>query len=124
MRFLVTAEEMRKMEQYTIETIGVPSEVLMERAALSVRDYLNLYLEKHSGLTKTALIAVGSGNNGGDGLALARILSEEEWKVDILLPVNTEHATAQWKKQKEILDLFDLNYLKDIPEKSYSVIGI
>ena len=122
MRFLVTAEEMRKMEQYTIETIGVPSEVLMERAALSVRDYLNLYLEKHSGLTKTALIAVGSGNNGGDGLALARILSEEEWKVDILLPVNTEHATAQWKKQKEILDLFDLNYLKDIPEKSYSVI--
>ena len=35
---IVTAEEMRHYDSYTINTIGIPSLVLMERAALAVRD--------------------------------------------------------------------------------------
>ena len=35
---IVTSEEMRHYDSYTINTIGIPSLVLMERAALAVRD--------------------------------------------------------------------------------------
>ena len=74
---LVTAEEMRRYERNTIEKIGVPALVLMERAALQALMEVNSYLcDLPEGLPRTVLILAGVGNNGGDGLALARLLCE------------------------------------------------
>lgn len=83
MRYLVTADEMRRLDQYTIEEIGIPAAVLMERAALAVADRVRNYCMGHPDAGRTALVMAGMGNNGGDGLALARILTEREMDVTV-----------------------------------------
>ena len=73
MRYLPDGEQMKKADQYTIQQIGVPSVVLMERAALKIVEVLE---EKKKDLRRP-LIVCGSGNNGGDGFAVARLLAEK-----------------------------------------------
>ncbi len=69
MRYVVTPAEMAALDAHTIHEIGVPGVVLMERAALAVASEV-----KARWTGKPVLIACGPGNNGGDGLAAARIL--------------------------------------------------
>lgn len=70
MKYLLTSEEMRNIDCMTSSSIGVSSEVLMERAALACAEAI-----KQSGFdTSKILIVCGTGNNGADGLALARII--------------------------------------------------
>ena len=69
MRYVVTPAEMAALDAHTIHEIGVPGAVLMERAALAVASEV-----KARWPGKPVLIACGPGNNGGDGLAAARIL--------------------------------------------------
>lgn len=88
----ITAEQMRHYDSYTINQIGIPSLVLMERAALAVRDeILNafpLYLDH-------VVVVAGSGNNGGDGLDVARLLHIAGVKVTILNVGNPGHASTE-----------------------------
>jgi NAD(P)H-hydrate epimerase len=64
-----TAAQMREMDRQTIEDIGVPGLVLMERAAQAVSRLIRTrFPGRHT------LIVCGQGNNGGDGLAAARQL--------------------------------------------------
>jgi NAD(P)H-hydrate epimerase len=64
-----TPAQMRELDRATIEDVGVPGPVLMERAALGVS---SLIAERYPG--SHTLFVCGSGNNGGDGLAAARQL--------------------------------------------------
>jgi ADP-dependent NAD(P)H-hydrate dehydratase / NAD(P)H-hydrate epimerase len=64
-----TPAQMREMDRATIEDIGVPGPVLMERAALGVSTVVR---ERFPGCH--TLVVCGRGNNGGDGLAAARQL--------------------------------------------------
>ena len=71
---VVTAAEMRRLDHLTIHTHGVPSLRLMERAGQSVVDVI---LKRWTQLAKHGvLVAAGKGNNGGDGLVIARLLHE------------------------------------------------
>ena len=81
--YLVTGTEMRAYDTYTIEKIGIPAMVLMERAALAVRECVMERLSQGgNGRDGTVLCVCGTGNNGGDGLCLARLLADEEfWKL-------------------------------------------
>lgn len=73
MQKLTTAAQMREMDRRTIEDYGVPSIVLMENAALRVVDVI---AERFGPLThKRIAVVCGKGNNGGDGLAIARHLA-------------------------------------------------
>jgi NAD(P)H-hydrate epimerase len=64
-----TPAQMRELDRATIEDVGVPGPVLMERAALGVSLLVRTrYPERHT------LFVCGAGNNGGDGLAAARQL--------------------------------------------------
>ena len=70
---LTTAAQMREMDRRTTEEFAVPSIMLMENAALRVVDAL---AERFGPLHKKRVAVVcGKGNNGGDGLAVARHLS-------------------------------------------------
>jgi NAD(P)H-hydrate epimerase len=71
---LVTADQMREMDRRTIEEVGIPGIVLMERAALGAVDALLAHFEPH--ISARIGILCGGGNNGGDGFAMARLLSE------------------------------------------------
>ena len=70
MEYLVSAEEMRRADHCVIEEYGVPSLVLMERAALASVELM----EREGFDLSRVLVVSGSGNNGGDGFAMARIL--------------------------------------------------
>ena len=70
---LTTAAQMREMDRRTLEEFAVPGIVLMENAALRVVDVL---ADRFGPLHKKRIaIVCGKGNNGGDGLAVARHLS-------------------------------------------------
>jgi ADP-dependent NAD(P)H-hydrate dehydratase / NAD(P)H-hydrate epimerase len=75
MKKVLTAAEMREVDRLTIENYGIPSLTLMENAACAVFDVIQ---EKMGGSVtgRSFLIFCGKGNNGGDGAALARLLSE------------------------------------------------
>lgn len=73
MRKVLTAAEMREVDRLTIQQTGISSAVLMETAANAVvREILRLFNQNISG--KRFAILCGKGNNGGDGLAVARLL--------------------------------------------------
>ena len=78
---IVTAAQMKRCDSYTINHIGIPSLVLMERAALAVRDEilnaLPIYLSH-------VVVVAGSGNNGGDGYVLARLARQSGREVRVL----------------------------------------
>ncbi|MCY7348321.1 MAG: NAD(P)H-hydrate dehydratase [Pyrinomonadaceae bacterium] len=71
---VLTAEEMREVDRLTTEKYGIPSILLMENAAHAAARVIT---EKLGGSVegKSFLILCGKGNNGGDGAALARILT-------------------------------------------------
>ena len=78
---VVTAAEMRRLDQLTIETHGVPSLRLMESAGQGVVDVI---LKRWTHLAKRgALVVAGKGNNGGDGLVIARLLHEREFPCEV-----------------------------------------
>ncbi|MFP8878914.1 MAG: NAD(P)H-hydrate epimerase, partial [Myxococcota bacterium] len=67
---LVTASEMRALDQYTIETLGVPGDLLMESAGRAVAHEVLRTLDPG----EEVVIVCGRGNNGGDGLVVSRQL--------------------------------------------------
>src|SRR4051795_4500234 len=77
---LYTAEEMRAVDKWAIEEQGVPSLDLMERAGVGLAR-LTAELARPG---KPIRIVVGKGNNGGDGLVVARLLRDEGREVDVL----------------------------------------
>ncbi len=70
---LTTAAQMREMDRQTVEKFAVPGIVLMENAALRVVDILAARFGPLRG--RRVAVVCGKGNNGGDGLAVARHLS-------------------------------------------------
>jgi hydroxyethylthiazole kinase-like uncharacterized protein yjeF len=68
---IISREDIQALENYTIKS-GVPALELMERAGWKSFEYLLSHI--HSLKTKTVWICCGPGNNGGDGLVLARYL--------------------------------------------------
>src|SRR3954447_9041457 len=73
------AEEMRATDAYAIQERGGPSLDLMERAARGLATTVAAHAR--SGPIR---VVVGKGNNGGDGLAAARMLREDGHEVDVL----------------------------------------
>ncbi len=84
---------MRALDHNTIKKHNIPSLVLMERAALAVFEQLQSY-----DLTNT-LVVCGSGNNGGDGIAIARLLHLAGQKVSIFQLGNPNHQSDDCRNQ-------------------------
>lgn len=78
---VVTAQEMRQIDQQTIEQIGIPGAVLMEHAGSAVVRILR----EHFPECQRVGIVVGKGNNGGDGLVVARQLAHAGQPIQIFL---------------------------------------
>ena len=71
MERILTSDAMRRADKYTIEKLGIPEDVLIERAGVAVAEAI---LKRFKG--GRVLVAIGKGNNGEDGKIIARILSE------------------------------------------------
>ena len=118
MQYIVTKKEMQAIDAYTMDKIGIPSAVLMERAALSVVEEI----ERLNVSRGRILIVVEGGNNGGDGLAVGRILLERGYKVDIYYIGGFEKVSQGFQQQWSILHHMGVRFRKTIPNKEYAVI--
>lgn len=103
---IYTASQLRWLDQYTIENEPIRSIDLMERAASNLVDQLfhnGLYNEHYA-------VFCGTGNNGGDGFVIARILKQMHFDVTIyLVPFGemTEDCQAQFEKVKQEVVLWN-----------------
>lgn len=88
---LVDRDQMRAIDRYAINTLKIPSICLVERASLAVL--------KHINLNKFGYFAVvaGVGNNGADGLALARNLLARYKDVEIYIVGDVAMASEEFK---------------------------
>ncbi len=98
---VVTAEEMRGIDEKTIKKYGIPASTLMERAGLAVAVRIRELFDR-----KKVIVLSGAGNNGGDGIVIARNLYNWGWHVKALL-IAKEHqlspdCLAQYKIAREI----------------------
>jgi NAD(P)H-hydrate epimerase len=76
---ILSAEQIRAWDEYTTAHEPIASIDLMERAAASCFSWL----EKNGYLARSFAIYCGKGNNGGDALALARMLSDQDCPVTV-----------------------------------------
>jgi ADP-dependent NAD(P)H-hydrate dehydratase / NAD(P)H-hydrate epimerase len=81
MKFFTTSQ-IARLDQYTIENEPIEAIDLMERASLQ----LAAWIEAHFDAGHHIAIFAGPGNNGGDALAVSRMLAEKNYKIDVFIP--------------------------------------
>ncbi|RJP24789.1 MAG: NAD(P)H-hydrate dehydratase [Deltaproteobacteria bacterium] len=107
---VATARQMAELDRVTIHTYGIPSLVLMENAGRSCTDRIFRILEEKVGAPQEASVAVvcGKGNNGGDGMVIARHLHNRGVYVEVFLLGETAELSADAKTQHDILRRMDV----------------
>lgn len=90
---IFTAEKIRAWDEYTIRHEPVASVELMERAALACCNWL----WEHGYKNKSFSVFCGKGNNGGDGLAIARMLAQEGQAVSVYILEFGHKGTADFQ---------------------------
>lgn len=109
MKFALDGTMSRFVDKYTIEQMKVPSLVLMERASYAVAMKVAEVAVAFGRNVRIAAVC-GCGNNGADGIAMARILTWQGLPVDIIIAGNEEHATEEFITQKEIAVRSDMSF--------------
>lgn len=119
---IASSSIMRRIDKYCIEVLKIPGIVLMENAALKVVNNINLKD------FESFLILCGSGNNGGDGFAVARHLFANDKKIEVFLIGSEEKMTSDCRTNYNVLknmgikinkvnNLEDANELKEAAER-------
>lgn len=106
---IVSVKTMQKLDQQTIHELGLPSLVLMERAALGV---LTALREHWGSSLQQVEILAGNGNNGGDGLALARMLKNQGVSVRVWLEGNEQRCSPDHRTQLSMVQKLSIPVLK------------
>ena len=80
---VLTSQQMRDMDRLTTERYGISGQQLMENAGAAVVEFLR---DKFSGLSRRKIVVLcGKGNNGGDGLVVARLLKQSGCSPEVIL---------------------------------------
>jgi hydroxyethylthiazole kinase-like uncharacterized protein yjeF len=91
---LFRSDQIRQIDEFTINNEPVASIDLMERAA---RQLLRCYISRFE-RSRRIYIFTGPGNNGGDGLALARLLESERYEPQVYIVKFTKKTSDDWNK--------------------------
>lgn len=118
MRYLVDSAQMKAADQYTIREIGIPSMELMERAAACCVDVM---LTEGLDLSRPCIVC-GSGNNGGDGMAIARLLAGKGYPARVCFIGTEDHCTRETKQQLQMLRGIGIEICNEYVVDEYSII--
>ncbi len=88
---ILTDTQIREADRYTIENEPISSIALMERASNVIAEWICNNIDRYTPLT----FLIGKGNNGGDGLAVARILYHAGYNCSIFIPFDEEQLTEE-----------------------------
>lgn len=83
MQKIFSSEQVRRADAYTIQNEPILSIDLMERAAAACVEWMETFQNMGN---KHVFVLCGPGNNGGDGLAVSRMLAEKKVKVSVFIP--------------------------------------
>ena len=114
----VGAATMKMIDAKSINEVGIPSMVLMERAALKTVEAM----EKYLGNKDRVLVVCGNGNNGGDGMAIARLLHLKGIKVGIYLAGQEEKLTDQARQQLQIAKYHQVPLEHNLQPDEYTIL--
>ncbi len=113
---ILSAERIRELDRYTIENEPIPSIDLMERAAQRCTERIKKLLDPKTPVR----VLAGVGNNGGDGLVIARLLKKEGYNVAVHVvrvseKTSEDHAfnAERWRELGE--ELQDIREEKETP---------
>lgn len=109
--YLVSAKEMKQLDENTISKTQIPSLVLMERASMAIAEAVMKYLNNVK--DNRVLVVAGNGNNGADGICAGRILKEHGYQVDICLLSSRHEFTEELLLQKKIADIYGIPFLNE-----------
>lgn len=116
MKYVVTSAEMKACDYGTTGQTGIPSMVLMERAALAVAEVI---IKRYPDRNRILIVA-GKGNNGGDGLAIGRLLAKAGRQVTFFQLQGNYSEEAG--KQREILLHLGVSICDTWPDGEYDII--
>ena len=102
-------DEVNSLDKRCYEKFALSEDILMEHAASSMYDFIESKFEEN----KSILIVCGSGNNGADGIALARLLHK---KYDVNLYFAKEPKSTMAKIQLQRVKSLDIKIVKEIFE--------
>ena len=113
---LVTGAEMKALDENTIKNHGIPSLVLMERAALASVEVL----ESEGFDLASVIIFCGAGNNGGDGFAISRLLHLAGVNVKTVFIGDSDKRSEETCVQQKIAESYSVQTLcfENISDKS------
>jgi hydroxyethylthiazole kinase-like uncharacterized protein yjeF len=97
--YVVNSQEMKAIDKYTIEHIGIPALVLMENAGRAVAEEAVAFAGEHR---SRFAILVGKGNNGGDGIVAARHLIDAGKKATLIYAENPASFGQEAAIQRDI----------------------
>ncbi len=110
---IFTSNQVKEIDRYTIENEPVSSISLMHRAAMQCA----LWLMKRYNRNVKFKIFSGCGNNGGDGLAIASILLENDYKAEVYIIKVSEKLTAEAQYYFELLSSTPASIIHEIVEE-------
>lgn len=109
--YLVSAKEMKQLDNNTIDKTGLPSLVLMERAAVAVAESVREFFDFE--ISGRILVIAGNGNNGADGVCAGRILKEYGYDVTICVLSSGHEYTDEMKLQMKAASIYDIPFVKE-----------
>ena len=122
---ILTINQIREADAYTIQQEPVSLIDLMERAAKGCAEWIIKHFDKK----KKIIVFCGLGNNGGDGLAIARLLSENKFNVDVCVIRHSVKLSEDFKINFERLThlkkikIFEFNDAENLHKlKNYDII--
>lgn len=118
MNYVVSGKEMMKIDSYTVEKIGVPQMVLMERAALSIYESICSRFNNKS----RVLVVVEGGNNGGDGVAVARMLKLAGFDTEVYWINGLTKQTDAFMQQLNIAKNVGVTFIDELVGDGYDVV--
>ena len=96
---LLNTQQIREADAFTLEQEGISSHTLMERATHCCTEWML----NHLGYMRKFVAVCGPGNNGGDGLAIARQLIERGIEVEVLLLKSDNYSADNIANQKALV---------------------
>ncbi len=115
--YILTADEMRRMDEMTIENFGLPGRVLMENAGRgAARILLENFPDMYAG---DVTVVAGRGNNGGDGFVIARYLAQAGVNVTVYLLAERRRVRGDALANLEMLSSLDIEVIEVTDEAAF-----
>ncbi len=118
MKYIVDSMEMKNIDNFTINEIGIPTMVLMERAALSVVQVVTNKIT----IKDKIVVVCGKGNNGADGVAIARLLFLKGYEVSIKLLIEEDTCKDDLRNQIKIARNLGINIDNKVDLNEYTIV--